>query len=108
MSAVFYSLYGLGCRPHGLNPKVTAFIYKQFAQVIFRHGLDMLQISVSQQKVKAHVHSFINQLGIVNKKTKMIDCIADTKNTIVIINNLKTSEYKNIGLIESIDFVIDF
>ena len=36
----------------------------------------------------------------------MIDCIADTKNTIVIINNLKTS--KNIGLIESINFVIDF
>jgi len=58
--------------------------------------------------VKDHAHSFINQLGIVNKKTKMIDCIADTKNTIVIINNLKTSEYKNIGLIESIDFVIDF
>ena len=26
-----YSLYGLGCRPHGLNPKVTAFIYKQFS-----------------------------------------------------------------------------
>ena len=36
----------------------------------------------------------------------MIDCIADTKNTIGIIDNLKTS--KNLGLIESIDFVIDF
>jgi len=36
----------------------------------------------------------------------MNDCIADTKNTIGIIENLKTS--KNLGLIESIDFVIDF
>jgi len=44
------------------------------------------------EKVKAHVHSFINQLEIVNKKTKMNDCIADTKNTIGIIDNLKTSK----------------
>jgi len=36
----------------------------------------------------------------------MNDCIADTKNTIGIIDNLKTS--KNLGLIESIDFYFFF
>ncbi len=44
----FYSLYGLGCRPFALNPKTIAFIYKQFAQSIFRHGLDMLEITCTQ------------------------------------------------------------
>ncbi len=45
-----YSLYGLGCKPLCLNPKVTAFIYKQFSQSIFRHGIDMLSISATHLK----------------------------------------------------------
>ena len=52
-----YSLYGLGCRPHGLNSKVTAFIYKQFAQSIFRHGLDMLHMTYRQKNVHCTVFS---------------------------------------------------
>ena len=44
----FYSLYGIGCRPYALNPRTIAFIYKQFAKSIFRHGLDMLEISCTQ------------------------------------------------------------
>jgi len=46
----FYSLYGLGCKPHCLSPRVTAFIYKQFSQSIFRHGIDMLSISANHLK----------------------------------------------------------
>ncbi len=44
----FYSLYGLGCRPYALNPRVIALFYKQFAQPIFRHGLDMLEKACTQ------------------------------------------------------------
>lgn len=36
----FYSLYTLGCRPYGLNPKTIAFIYKQYCQSIFKYGLE--------------------------------------------------------------------
>ena len=46
----FYSLYGLGCKPYCLNPKITTFIYKQFSQSIFRHGIDMLSISATHLK----------------------------------------------------------
>ena len=56
------------------------------------------------EKVKAHVHSKIRKNE--NKKTKVSDCTTDTKNTIEIINKQKTSN--NIGLIETIDFMIDF
>ena len=47
---LFFSLYGLGCKPHCLSPRVTAFIYKQFSQSIFRHGIDMLSISANHLK----------------------------------------------------------
>jgi hypothetical protein len=56
--------------------------------------------------MKAHAHSFLNQHRILNKRTKMSDCTADTTNTIEIINSPKT--LKNMGQIESNDFVIDF
>ena len=46
----FYSLYGLGCRPHSLKPSSIAFIYKQYCQSIFRSGLDMLYINSSNLK----------------------------------------------------------
>jgi len=50
--------------------------------------------------MKAHAHSFLNQHRILNKRTKMSDCTADTTNTIEIINSPKT--LKNMGQIESI------
>jgi len=31
-----YSLFGIRCKPHALNPKTIAFLYKQFCQSIFR------------------------------------------------------------------------
>ncbi len=47
----FYSLYGIGCKPHALNPKTIAFLYKQFCQSIFRYGLDNLLASCEQHVV---------------------------------------------------------
>ena len=44
----FYSLYGIGCKPHALNPKTIAFLYKQFCQSIFRYGLDNLFVNNNQ------------------------------------------------------------
>ena len=44
----FYSLYGLGCKPHALNPKSISFIYKQFCQSIFRYGLEKLNLNSNQ------------------------------------------------------------
>jgi hypothetical protein len=41
----FYSLYGIGCKPHALNPETIAFLYKQFCQSIFRYGLDNLFVN---------------------------------------------------------------
>ena len=62
--------------------------------------------SFYNEKVKAHVHSFVNQLEIVNKRIDVNDCTSDTEKSIEIIGNSKKS--KNQGLIESIDFVIEF
>jgi hypothetical protein len=41
----FYSLYGLGCKAHALNPMMIAFIYKQFCQSIIKYGLELIEIS---------------------------------------------------------------
>ena len=46
----FYSLYGLACKPHALNPKIIAFVYKQFCQSIFKYGLENLNINTNQLK----------------------------------------------------------
>jgi len=172
----FYSLYGLGCRPYALNPRVIAFIYKQFAQSIFRHGLDMLEISCKQLnmleirqnkliknaigigkfckttplnkclkldsidtiylkhkmyflnqircntltssihsyltsfynnfKKSMPMHSFCNQLNIVNKRLRTDDCSSNTVNSVELINNLNI--FNNNGLYDTINFIIDF
>ena len=44
----FYSLYGIGCKPHALTPRTIAFLYKQFCQSIFRYGLDNLYVNNKQ------------------------------------------------------------
>ena len=44
----FYSLYGLGCKPHALNPKTISFIYKQFCQSIFKYGLENIHLNNNQ------------------------------------------------------------
>ena len=41
----FYSLNGLGCRPKMMKPETVSFLYKQFAQSIFRYHLDNIYIS---------------------------------------------------------------
>ena len=41
----FYSLYGIGCKPHALSPRTIAFLYKQS---MFRYGLDNLYINNKQ------------------------------------------------------------
>ena len=41
----FYSLYGLGCKPYALNPKMIACLFKQFCQSIFKFGLENLFLS---------------------------------------------------------------
>lgn len=43
----FYSLYGLGCRPQGVNPMTIAYLYKQYCQAIFKYGLEILYINKS-------------------------------------------------------------
>jgi hypothetical protein len=44
----FYSLRGLGCKISVLNPRVMAFIYKQFCQSILRYGLEIINLSNSR------------------------------------------------------------
>jgi hypothetical protein len=41
----FYSLHGLGCKSHALNPMMIAFIYKQYCQSIIKYGLELIEIS---------------------------------------------------------------
>lgn len=44
----FYSLYGIGCKPHALSHKTIAFLYKQFCQSILRYGLDNIFLNNNQ------------------------------------------------------------
>lgn len=46
-----YSLYGLGCNKSGLNPRRTAFIYKQYCQSIVKYGLENLYLSNSRLRL---------------------------------------------------------
>ena len=41
----YYSLYGMGCRPDGLNYYTPADIYKKFCQSSFYYGLETNYIS---------------------------------------------------------------
>ena len=41
----YYSLYGMGCRPDGLNYYTSADIYKKFCQSSFYYGLETNYIS---------------------------------------------------------------
>jgi hypothetical protein len=50
----FYSLYGLGCKPNGLNPFTIADIYKTFCQSIMLYGFEIFNYS----------NSAVNELNI--------------------------------------------
>ena len=41
----FFSLYGLGCKPNGLNPFTISEIYKTFCQSILLYGLEIFNFS---------------------------------------------------------------
>ena len=41
----YYSLYGIGCRPDGINFEISANIYKKFCQSSFYYGLETNYIS---------------------------------------------------------------
>jgi hypothetical protein len=58
-------------------------------------------------KNNAQIHSFYNQINIVNKRFEVGDCTLDTINSVEIINNLYINTNNN-GLFDSINLTIDF
>ena len=52
------------------------------------------------------MHSFCNQINIVNKRLGSTDCSNNTKNSVELINNLNM--LNNNGLFDTINFIIDF
>jgi hypothetical protein len=62
--------------------------------------------SFYNEKFKAHVDSFVNQLEIANKIIEVNDCTSDTEKSIEIISNSKKSN--NQGFKQSIDLAIEF
>ena len=57
-------------------------------------------------KTSVPMHSFCNQINIVNKRLGIADCSNNTTNSVELINNLNT--FNNYGLYDTINFIIDF
>jgi hypothetical protein len=49
-----YALSTIGCKPHNLQPKAIAFVYKQYCQSIVRYGLEFIYLK----------KTFLNQLNV--------------------------------------------
>ena len=75
----FYSLYGLGFKPFGLNPKKIAFIYKTYCQSILKYGLEFINLK-NEELMKLNIRQNIlikRAIGLSKyaKTTPLFKCL---------------------------------
>ena len=73
LEKAFYSLHGLGCKPNALSPRIIASIYKQYAQSIFKYGLEVLHLN------KTNLSNFNIRQNIIVKRAIGINKYCKTK-----------------------------
>lgn len=75
----FYSLYGLGCKPHGVNPLTMGFIYKQYCQSILRYGMELIylketDLNISNIRQNMLIKNAIG-LGKYTRTKPLLECL---------------------------------
>ncbi|CAF0881458.1 unnamed protein product [Brachionus calyciflorus] len=92
---IFYSLYGLGCKPKFSNPYLIGFLFKQYCQSISKHVLDNILIPSSLNELDTRQNLLLKRIFGLKKFTHISPLYEAFKIESLALVDEKKYEYKN-------------